>query len=219
MANNRLYIANKSNETYVGIAKSYGDVWYHNDLKDLKMFLDNAYEWDDIIFQIDEDMGNDKEAIYFGVSGINQLKMIFLVESNAKVAQFRVTYILEDKHKKALEDNPTYEVTLMKYLLNKNAEYKLGKWTYDDDKDMYFAIVIPIVPDEKIDKSVLKRVKSMLFDDVDEMITAIYSIVDTGEYEESEDSTTQLLALLQSMTDAPEPESSGDKTLAVPEKL
>jgi hypothetical protein len=153
-------------------------------------------DWEDIKYDTTE-MGRGTEVAFFGMRGDNQMGFLFMAEERSDTIQFRAIKLFSDEEKATLND-PDTKAKVMSYMLNKNAEYKLGKWTLDDENDIYFALSQYWDMDDKIDKALLKRTKSILFDSVDEMVTEIKQIMNgsTPVKKESEPNVDQLLKML-----------------------
>ena len=154
-------------------------------------------DWEDIKYDTTE-MGRGTEVAFFGMRGDNQMGFLFMAEERSDTIQFRAIQLFSDEEIEKLKD-PDIRVKVMSYMLNKNAEYKLGKWSLDEeDDDIYFALAQYWDMNESIDKALLKRTKSILFDSVDEMVTEIKQIMNgsTPVKKESEPNVDQLLKML-----------------------
>lgn len=66
MANNRLYLVNRDEQTYTILAKSFGWAWYPS-LRSLKIFLENTYEGDKLEIIKESDDGIKEVYKYKGV--------------------------------------------------------------------------------------------------------------------------------------------------------
>jgi len=161
--------------------------------------VEDWLEWEDLKYAKDEPQEG-ITVFYFGVQGKNSLGMLFLVEEIADCVQFRVIDVLDDDDKEILKDNEKAQMDLMKYLLEKNYEKRFGKWTADfDDWSINFTLAHYEKPDGKIDKSLFKLVRGLLFDDVDNMISDIKHIIRGEELEDDDDVDLEaLLELLKS---------------------
>jgi hypothetical protein len=142
--------------------------------------IEKFLEWEDLNFSTKK-IGETTDAAFFGVRGYNQMGLLFMVENRAEVVQFRAIQLLDDEQIQKMKNNNEIHYKVMKFMLNKNAEYKLGKWTMDDDYDVYFTISQRCDPEEELDRGLLKLAKSMLFDDVDEMLSEIKKIIDNDD--------------------------------------
>jgi len=161
---------------------------------DIRAFL----EWEDFKFHEDK-QGEDTDIFYFGAQGDNVLKFLFIVEKDADVIQFRLWDVLEDDEKEKIGSNESIRLKLLTYLLQKNYQYKLGKWAMDeDDHSLNFVIAHHEEVENGIDKSLLKRVKSILFSDGDDMITEIKEIIN-GTQSTSDSSDKSMENLLKAL--------------------
>lgn len=161
--------------------------------------IEEFLKWEDINFQRDQQDEN-TEIFYFGAKGDNILKFLFMVESRAEVVQFRLWSVLEDEEKEILKNNTDKVNELMKYLLYKNYEYKLGKWAMDpNDFELNFVIAHQESPENGLEKGLLKRIKTLLFNDGDEMLTEIKQIINGAQSSSSESGDVALEDLLKSL--------------------
>jgi len=142
----------------------------------IKAFLD----WEDLNYTTTT-IGEDTEAAFFGVRGYNQMALLFMVENDADVVQFRAIKLFNDDEVNKVKQDDRTRLKVAEYLLRKNAEYKLGKWSMDEECDIYFTISQYWETDTDLDRGMLKRVKKILFDDVDEMVTEIKKIIRGSE--------------------------------------
>lgn len=168
--------------------------------EDIKRFLD----WEDIKFKVDGE-NTEREIFFFGVQGNNILKLLFTVENDANVVQFKLWDVLDDEEKNKLKDNKEIVFKLYEYLLKQNYLYKLGKWALDpNDYELNFVIAHHEETEKGLDKSLLKMVKSILFNSGDEMLTEIKNIINGGSNTTNSsngDDLEELIAKLKKETD------------------
>jgi hypothetical protein len=124
--------------------------------------------------------------------------LLFMAENGADVVQFRAIQLFSDEETATIKGNKKIRLELSEYMLAKNAQYKLGKWTMDDDCDIYYTISQFWETENPLDRGLLKRAKSMLFDDVDEMVSDMKKIIKGTEEKKSSDdvSVDDLLKML-----------------------
>lgn len=150
--------------------------------QDIKKWL----EYEEYNYGFDEKLDN--EIFYFGVKGDNQLYIMFVVEKDADVIQFRImSPISDDDIKEKLKAHPERELKLTKYLLKKNYDYKLGKWGLDDDYSLQFSLPHYEKAENGVETALLRRVKKILFDSGDDMVTEIKNILDGKEPSEKKE--------------------------------
>ena len=134
--------------------------------------------------------GGDREIIYFSARKLVQQHCPFIIETMAKVVQFRSVQILDEDDLKNYHSKPENRMKLYEYLLKCNYEWKIGKFALDPENpevDLYFVISNYVEADKGIEEDLLDRVYTMLFGPsfvpgtIEKAIKDIKSILETGE--------------------------------------
>ena len=134
--------------------------------------------------------GGDREIIYFSARKLVQQHCPFIIETMAKVVQFRSVQILDEDDLKNYHSKPENRMKLYEYLLKCNYEWKIGKFALDPENpevDLYFVISDYVETDKGIEEDLLDRVYTMLFGPsfvpgtIEKAIKDIKSILETGE--------------------------------------
>ena len=113
-----------------------------------------------------KERGGDIEIIHFGANKLVQQNCLFIIETGAKVVQFRSVQILDEDDLKNYHSKPENRMKLYEYLLKCNYEWKIGKFALDPenpDVDLYFVISDYVETDKGIEEDLLDRVYTMLF--------------------------------------------------------
>jgi len=143
---------------------------------------------------------DDKERIYFGVSGLVKQSLLFIIEKEPKVVQFRSVQILDEEDLKNYHENEANRMKLYEYLLECNYTWKLGKFALDPEDtevDLYFVVSDFVDVDKGIEEELIERVWGMIMGSsyaagaVEKAIKDIKSILATGE-KSTEDETDDI---------------------------
>jgi len=138
----------------------------------------------------------DSERIYFGVNGLVHQSILFIVDKESNVVQFRSVQILDEEDLKNYHEKEANRVKLLEYLLECNYTWKLGKFALDPadpDVDLYFTMSDFVDVDKGIDEELMDRAWNILMGPsfaasaVEEAIQNIKSILATGEKVEKSD--------------------------------
>ena len=137
-----------------------------------------------------KERGGDSEIIHFGANKLVQQNCLFIIETGAKVVQFRSVQILDEDDLKNYHSKPENRMKLYEYLLKCNYDWKLGKFALNPENekvDLYFVISDYVDADNGIEEDLLDRVHTMLFGPsfapgtIEKAIKNIKSILETGE--------------------------------------
>ena len=162
-----------------------------------------------------KERGGDIEIIHFGANKLVQQNCLFIIETGAKVVQFRSVQILDEDDLKNYHSKPENRMKLYEYLLKCNYEWKIGKFALDPenpDVDLYFVISDYVETDKGIEEDLLDRVYTMLFGPsfvpgtIEKAIKDIKSILETGEKNEEDEDVLggRLMEMIAGMASDPD---------------
>lgn len=167
-----------------------------------------------------KDDSNGVEKISFGVKSLVKQQLLFFIEAEADVVQFRSVHILDEKDLENYHNKPKNREKLHEFLLRRNYELKLGKYSLDpddEDVDLYFVVADYVEIDKGIEEDFMDRVYTIFTGSpidhgiVEKDIKHIKSILDTGEKDSTvseDDPSSKFKALLSALKEDEKNDSS-----------